>query len=120
MRTSLVILAALALLCGCSQSEYPPAKGNYSLSWYPREGTDYGPHIPGFKTLEMCRRAGVGMTMERLIERHGVQPNFDYADKEPHPWFECGTDCRPYQSGSYLLVCHKIAEFHGRDAETPH
>ena len=46
--------------------------GNYSLSWYPREGTDYGPLIPGFKSLAMCRRAGVGMTLERLIERFGT------------------------------------------------
>lgn len=121
MRSHVILLALLALW-GCSGSEdpdAPPAEGNYSLSWYPREGTDYGPHVPGFKTLEMCRRSGVGMTMERLIERNGVRPKFDYSNIEPHPWFECGTDCKPHRLGSYLLVCQQIAEFHGRNAETP-
>ena len=68
---SIAVLIA-ALVAGCSPSQDPPARGNYSLSWYPREGTDYGPLIPGFKSLAMCRRAGVGMTLERLIERFGT------------------------------------------------
>lgn len=109
-------LAALALF-GCS----PERRTNgYTLSWYPREGTDYGPTIPGYPSLAMCRHAGVGMSLQRQLERYGAVADFNYSDKDEQPWFECSKACRPYTEGSYLLVCRDIVEFHGRDATIPH
>lgn len=110
-------IAALSALAACSPEH---GSSGYTLSWYPREGTDYGPTIPGYSSLAMCRHAGVGMSLARQLERYGPAPNFDYSDKPELPWFECSTRCRPYIEGGFLLVCNDINEFHGRDATTPH
>ncbi len=111
---ALVVCITLAA-CGPKSTGGPPEHGDYTLTWYPREGTDYGVTTPSFKSLAMCRRGGAGMTTMRLIEAYGVRES--YEDAPRRPWFECGTDCRPHARGSNLIVCGQIAEFHGQRAE---
>jgi hypothetical protein len=111
-------ISLVAALAACSPSvERMPPNGDYLLMWYDRPGTDYGPIVPGFQSLEMCRRAGVGMTMQKLIRDRGYQDG--YVDDDKHPWFECGATCRPLRSGEYLLVCKHIQEFRGVNARLP-
>ena len=112
-------LAVLVAVSACSGDD-PPRQGDYTLSWYPYEGTDYGSTIPGFRTLAMCRRAGAGMTIAKQLDRYGVSVDFDYSDEPKQPWFECGTNCRPYTEGGFMIVCAKIAEYHSREATVPH
>lgn len=111
-----LLLAAAAVLSGCSSSDAEP-RGPFTLSWYPRNDTDYGDIIPGFDSMAMCRRAGASKTMAYLIQRHGYQQN--YSAIEQPPWFECSTGCRPHMEGSFLAVCATITEFRGEAARLP-
>lgn len=101
-----VLLIAAVMLSGCSRSDGEP-KGPFTLSWYPRNDTDYGDTIPGFETMALCRRAGASKTMAYLIQT-------DYSSIEQPPWFECSTKCRPHVEGSAMVVCKTITEYRGR------
>ena len=90
--------------------------GDYTLLWYPYEGTDYSRMVPGFKTLNMCRYAGASQTMQHLIDNYGFRQ--DYSDLESPPWFECGSGCR-VEDGQKFVVCEKIEEAHEQAARTP-
>ena len=107
-----LLVSALALvLSGCQPSDTPPARGDYTLTWYPRTGTDYGTVVPGFRSLEMCRRAGVSMTMERFFD-----PVYGSRREVDEPWFECGNGCRPFPgTASILRVCQQIREYRGAE-----
>ncbi len=125
MRTRLILMKAAGwllaggVLCiaGCSKPE-PPEQA-WMLSWYPYEGTDYGPVVPGFDSLAQCQRAGVSMSIRHLIDTHGVTDAFDYRAVEKPPWFECAQECRSYTEGVFLNTCKTINEFHGEQARSP-
>lgn len=108
-------VAAFIVVGACSGEAEP--KGPFTLSWYPRNDTDYGDTIPGFETMPLCRRAGASKTMAYLIGRHGYRQ--DYSAVEQPPWFECSTRCRPHVDGSALVVCETITEYRGEDARLP-
>lgn len=111
-----VLLITAVMLSGCSRSDGEP-NGPFTLSWYPRNDTDYGDTIPGFETMALCRRAGASKSMSYLIQRYGYRQS--YTDLEQPPWFECSTECRPLMEGSAAVVCETITEYRGEDARLP-
>lgn len=116
-----LVFVAVAVLSGCglggSGDGPPPEQGEYTLFWHADPDTDYGPVVPGFKTLESCRHAGVSMTMQRLRELGKAdEQNPDVAGG---PWFECGEKCGPAFKGSFLRVCRHVPEYRGAAAVTP-
>lgn len=106
----------LISLAACTNSPDPPAEADYTLIWYPREGTDFGRIVPGFTSLSMCRYSGASQTMEYLISEHGYQTS--YANISSPPWFECGAGCR-VEAGSKAVVCEQIDESRGTGARAP-
>ena len=104
------LLGFTLLLVACQPGDVPPPRGDYTLTWYRHEGTDYGTVIPGFSSLQFCRQAGTSMTMDWIVQPEHARAAL--ADEHQAPWFECGNGCRPYSdAASILRVCHQIAEF---------
>ena len=96
----IIAVLVIGVTGGCSKSEHPPARGEYSLDWHPKSGTDYGNIVPGFKTLQMCRAAGSSLT-HAYSRIEGGEP----ADGA---WFDCGTNCRTVNDQSITQVCDQI------------
>jgi hypothetical protein len=105
-----LMLPILALASACQRADEMPARGDYTLTWYPFEGTDNGTIVPGFKRLDMCRLAGSQLTLQRLEDRYGKRAS--YGDVKEQPWYECGLSCSPSELGMYQ-VCSDVLKVHG-------
>lgn len=120
MQRRLLVLGMLALALGSCSSD-PPARADYMLQWYPRQGTDYGDLVPGFKSLEMCRIAGARKSLSLAWGRGQmtVDGSRMVYTGDSQPWFECLSDCRPLREGSGTLVCKHVVPYQDEAAFYP-